>query len=141
MPTDWSPPDDSASPRPPSCRGWPTKFAEAFRGVRLGIRGQASFHVHFFFATVAVAACALLECTRIEWCLIVFCIGLVFTTELLNSSLETLFHGLDAETKNRLVGVLDIAAGAVLAASGTAVVVGALVFVPQLLKFAGVSVG
>jgi diacylglycerol kinase len=136
MRTDWA--DD---PPRPSRRGWPEKFGEAFRGVKLGMRGQASFAVHFFFTTVAVLGGVLLECNRYEWCLIVLCVGLVFSVELMNSSLETLFHGLDADTKNRLVGVLDIAAGAVLVASGTAAIVGGIVFVRRLLIFAGAMPG
>ena len=120
-------------------RGWADKFGEAARGVKLGVRGQSSFAVHFFFATLAVLAGVLLECDRVDWCLVVLCIGLVLTAELLNSSLETLFHGLDDETKNRLVGVLDIAAGAVLVASGTAVIVGGIVFVRRLLVLTGAA--
>ena len=37
--------------------------------------------------------------------------GLVIATELFNSAIETLFHGLDAESKARTRGCLDIAAG------------------------------
>ena len=136
MRMDWA--DDPAGTKPACRRGWPEKFAEAARGVKLGVRGQASFAVHFFFATLAALAAVLLECTYVDWCLIALCVGLVLTAELLNSSLETLFHGLDADTKNRLVGVLDIAAGAVLVASGAAVVVGGVVFVRRLLVFTGV---
>ena len=138
MTVDWPSGSDDADGTPARPRGWPEKFAEAFRGVRLGGQGQASFCVHFFFAVLAVGAAALLECDRVEWCLIVLSIGLVLTVELLNSALETLFHGLDVDTKNRLVGVLDIAAGAVLVASGTAVIVGGIVFTRRMLVFTGV---
>ena len=36
------------SPRRP--RTWADKFADAFRGLKFGIRGQSSFAVHFFLA-------------------------------------------------------------------------------------------
>ena len=61
------------------------------------------------------------------------CVGGVMTAELMNSAVETLFHGLDEESKNRIVGCLDIAAGAVLVAGLTAAVVGTLVFGRKLL--------
>ena len=138
MPNDW-PNADPSSPPSASVHGWRVKFAEAIHGVKLGIRGQASFHVHFFFAVMAAATAFVLECDRVDWCLIVLCVGLVFTAELFNSALETLFHGLDADTKNRLVGVLDISAGAVLVAAGTAVVVGGIVFGRRMLLFANGS--
>jgi diacylglycerol kinase len=116
----------SAPARKP--RRWRDKFHEALRGVKLGVRGQTSFYAHFFAAALAIAAGVALECEAIEWCLLVGCIGAVFTAELFNSCLETLFHALDRETKARMTGCLDIAAGAVLVASITAAVIGAIIF-------------
>jgi diacylglycerol kinase len=110
---------------------------EALHGVKLGVRGQSSFFVHFFFTALVVAAGGVFQVARLEWALLIGCIGLVLTAELFNSALETLFHGLDDATKHRLVGVLDIAAGAVLLAASTAVIIGCLVFVPYLLDWVG----
>jgi diacylglycerol kinase len=114
--------------RPMKPRRWRDKFVEAIRGVKLGVRGHSSFFVHFFFAALAIAAALVLRCNLLEWCLIIGCIGFVITSELINSSIETLFHGLDSESQARIHGCLDIAAGAVLIASLTAAVIGALVF-------------
>jgi len=114
-------------------RLWRDKFREAFRGVKLGVRGHSSFCVHFFFAALAVTAALVLQCDWLEWCLIIGCIGLVFTAELFNSAVETLFHGLDPQTKEQVHGCLDIAAGAVLVASLTAATVGGIVFGRQVL--------
>ncbi len=119
---------DVGSSRRKKPRRWRDKFREAFRGVKLGVRGHSSFFVHFFFAALALTAALVLQCDLVEWCLVTGCIGLVITAELFNSSIETLFHGLDAETKGRIHGCLDIAAGAVLVAGLTAAVIGVLVF-------------
>lgn len=114
-------------------RRWRDKFAEAWRGVKRGIRGHSNFFVHFFFAALALAMATVLQCALWEWCIIIGCIGLVLTAELLNSAIETLFHGLDADSKARIEGCLDIAAGAVLVASMTAAIVGCLIFGYRLL--------
>jgi diacylglycerol kinase len=114
-------------------RRWRDKFAEALRGIRVGMRGQSSFFAHFFFAVFAVAAAAVLRCGPVEWCLVVGCIGLVFTTELLNTAIETLFKGLAAEARDRVYVCLDMAAGAVLIAGMTSAVIGAIVFGRRLL--------
>lgn len=116
-------------------RRWRDKFGEAWRGVKRGVRGHSSFFVHFFFAVLAVAMALVLQCALLEWCLIMGCIGLVLTAELFNSAIETLFHGLDSESKSRIEGCLDIAAGAVLTASLTAAVIGSLIFGPKLLQW------
>jgi diacylglycerol kinase len=115
-------------------RRWVEKFRDAFRGLRLGVRGHSSFYVHFPCAILALVLAALLGCNRIEWCLIVGCVGLVLTAELVNSAIETLFHGLDDQTKGRVSGSLDIAAGAVLVAALTAAIVGVTVFVPKIIR-------
>jgi diacylglycerol kinase len=135
MPGEWWEPKtaEAEQTRVKKPRRWRDKFREAFRGVKRGIRGHSSFCVHFFFAALALAAALVFRCDWQDWCLIIGCIGLVFTAELFNSAIETLFHGLDAETKDRIHGCLDIAAGAVLVAGLTAAVVGTLVFGRQIL--------
>ena len=132
--TDWWESERPSSPSRKKPRCWRDKFREAFRGVKLGVRGHSSFSVHFFFATVAVTLALVLQCDPTEWCLVVGCIGAVLSAELVNSAIETLFHGLDAESKARLRGCLDIAAGAVLVAGLTAAAIGTIVFGPKLLK-------
>jgi diacylglycerol kinase len=120
--------------RPRSRRPWRDKFRAAFRGIKWGVRGHSSFFVHFFFAALVVAATIVLDCSLVDWCLLLGCIGAVLTAELFNSAVETIFRGLDEETRNRVWPALDIAAGAVLLASITASVIGCLVFVPKLLS-------
>jgi diacylglycerol kinase len=124
---------DSAGPpnRPP--RPWRRKFGDAFRGLKLGIRGQSSFFVHFFFTALVIAAATAFRCELLEWCLLLGCIGMVLVTELFNSAVETLFRGLDEHLKQRVWPALDIAAGAVLLASIVAAVIGALIFLNRLL--------
>ena len=116
--------------KPP--RPWRHKFGDAFRGLKLGIRGHSSFSVHFFFGALVLAAAIVLRCGLEQWCLLLGCMGFVLTAELFNSAIETLFRGLDEPTKARVWPCLDIAAGAVLLASVTAAVIGTAIFLRQL---------
>jgi diacylglycerol kinase len=118
-------------------RTWRRKFGDAFRGLKLGIRGQSSFFVHFFFSALVVAAAFAFGCSLVEWGLLLGCIGMVLVAELFNSAVETLFRGLDEPTRERVWPCLDIAAGAVLLASAVAVVIGALIFLSHLLALLG----
>ena len=113
-------------------RHWRSKFSVAFQGLRVGVQGQSSFCVHLFFAVLAVAALIVLKCAAAEWCFVIGCIGFVFTTELINSSIELLFRGFDQPTRDRVYPCLDIAASAVLIASTTAVLIGVIIFGPRL---------
>jgi diacylglycerol kinase len=125
--------DEAPAPRR-SRRPWREKFRAAFRGLKVGVRGHSSFSVHFFFAALVVAAALVLGCDKIEWCILLGCIGLVLVAELFNSAIETLFRGLDEATRDRTWPALDVAAGAVLMASITASVVGAIIFLSKLLN-------
>ena len=129
--------DDAPEPVRPR-RPWARKFHDALRGLKFGIRGHSSFFVHFFIAALVVAAAAILQCSIEQWCLLLLCIGLVFTAELFNSAIEVLHRGFDDATRERNWKALDIAAGAVLMASITAAVVGLLVFGLRLLQWLGV---
>ncbi len=113
---------------------WSRKFVDALRGMLVCIRGQSSFFVHFFFAALVVVAAVFLDCTLVEWALLLLCIGFVLTAELFNSAIETLFHGLDEEVRERCWRCLDIAAGAVLLASVCAAIVGTIIFGRHIIK-------
>ncbi len=127
FPEESEPGDMPPAPQRPR-RPWSQKFREAVRGMKWGIRGHSSFFVHFFVAALVVSIAVALGCEPMQWCALLLCIGLVLTAELFNSAIETLHRGLDAETRERTWKSLDIAAGAVLMASFTAVAVGLAVF-------------
>ncbi len=127
--------DRSAAERPRRRQTWRKKFLIAFRGIKFGVRGQSSFTVHFFCATGVIMAAGVLGCDRVEWCLLLGCIGLVLTAELFNSSIETLFRGLDETAKERVWPSLDIASAGVLMASITASMVGLIILLPKLIAW------
>jgi diacylglycerol kinase len=93
----------------------------------VGSRGQSSFFVHLPVACFVLAAAAQLRVTTIEWCLLVLCITIVLTAELLNAALETLARSITQEFHPEVRDALDIAAAAVLVASLGSVVVGLLI--------------
>ena len=117
-------PDDLISPE----RSWIHKFADAFRGVKAGVRGQSSFFVHFFIAALVVAAGAVLRVILIEWCLLLLCIAGVLTAEMFNSALESMAKAITGESDPHLGNSLDIGSAAVLLASVGAAVVGTIIF-------------
>lgn len=109
-------------------RGWREKFREALQGIKWGIRGQSSFFVHFFFTAAVIVAAATFQCSLVEWCLLIGCIGFVLTAELFNSAIEVLVARLPEESRDQVWPALHIAAGAVLMASATAAIVGLIIF-------------
>lgn len=115
-------------------RLWRDRLGPACRGIKLGVRGHSRFFVHFFCTALVLTAAIVLRCDLVQWCLLLGCIGLVHVTELLNNAVEALFRGLDEENMRRASHCMDIAAGAVLLASVTASVIGALIFLSRLIE-------
>ncbi|HBB73565.1 MAG TPA: diacylglycerol kinase [Planctomycetaceae bacterium] len=133
--------DDGGSldrgPRRP--RGWIGKFADAFRGVAVAVRGHVSFAAHLPAAAAAVALGACLGLDAGEWCLVALAIGGVLGAEAFNTAIEELAKAVGTYPDDGIRDALDVASGGVLVAVTAAVVVGLVLFVPKLLALAGWS--
>ncbi len=69
---------------------------------------------------------------RHEWLALVIVIGVVFLAELFNSAIEKLADVIDPEWNDKIGVVKDLAAGAVLVSAVVSVVVGAIIFLPEI---------
>jgi diacylglycerol kinase len=114
-------------------RSWTAKFCGAFRGLLVGTRRQTSFAVHLVFTLAVVAAAGWLRVSRLEWCLLILCIGVVLSAEMFNSALETLARAIDTQYNRHLADGLDIASAAVLLSAAGAALCGLLILVPRVL--------
>jgi diacylglycerol kinase len=113
-------------------RGWAEKFADAFRGLKVGIRGQVSFFVHFFMAAAVVGAAAVLRASLVEWCILLLCIAVVLVAEMFNTAMESLARAITDQMNPNVGFALDIGSAAVLLAAFGATIVGAIIFIHRL---------
>jgi diacylglycerol kinase len=112
-------------------------FRFAWRGLVSVARSQHNAWIHACATVVTVAAGLWFGVERTEWALLVVAVAAVWTAEAFNTAIETLGDAVSPE-HNPLVAVAkDAAAGAVLIAAGGAVVIGALVFGPRVLRALG----
>jgi diacylglycerol kinase (ATP) len=108
-------------------------FRVAFNGFIYGLRTQRNLQIHLVIGGLVAVAGLVLRLDRWEWCLIVLCIGLTWTAELLNTAIEVLVDLLSPEYHERARVAKDVAAAAVLCAAITSATVGLLVFGPRLM--------
>lgn len=113
-------------------RSWVRKFADAFAGCWVGIRGQKSFLVHFVFTAAVLILGTIFRISTIEWLVIVLCITSVLVAEMFNSSVERLAKAVTDEFDDHVKDGLNIASGAVLIAAIGSVVCGLVIFGPRL---------
>lgn len=73
-----------------------------------------------------------MEISTIEWMFQILAIGLVLTAESLNTAIEAICDYLQPNYDKKIGFIKDIAAGAVTFAALTAIVIGAIIYLPKL---------
>lgn len=108
-------------------------FGYAFSGIKKVFLAERNFRFHSLAAVLVVSLGFILNITTTEWLFVVLAIGLVITSEALNTAIEKLVDMVSPEKNTKAGWVKDVAAGAVLLASICALIIGLLVFVPHLV--------
>lgn len=108
-------------------------FGFAFKGIKNLLKSEANFQVEFSVALVMIILGFVFQITVTEWLFQIFAIGFVFSLEAINSAVEALSDALHPEWNEKIGKVKDLAAGAVLLASITAVVIGLIIYAPYIL--------
>ena len=107
-------------------------FRYAFRGVWQLLKNEHNSRIHLIAAIVAVVLGIILKISFSEWSLLTIVIGIVFLTELFNSSLETLADFVNPDWNEQIMKTKDYSAAAVLISAIIALVVGGLIFLPKI---------
>lgn len=103
----------------------------AMTGILEFVREEHNARIHVV-ATIAVGIAAyVVKVTYAEAAALTIVVGVVWITEILNTCVERIMDFVQPEEHPKIKFIKDLAAGAVLAASFTAVVVGLLIFIPK----------
>jgi diacylglycerol kinase (ATP) len=103
-------------------------FNYAFEGIIHVLRTQRNLRIHFAIAIAVIAAAAALGVGRLELMALLLAIAFVLVAEMVNSAIEGAIDVSTTSFDPNAKLAKDIAAGAVLIASVTALGVGYLVF-------------
>ena len=107
-------------------------FKYAFSGIRLAFKTEKNMKIYLSIIILIIMLGIILNISVIEWVLCVFAIGLVVSTEMINTSIEVLTDVVMPERNHRAKIVKDVAAGAVLIASIAAGIIGLIIFIPRI---------
>lgn len=110
-------------------------FKNARKGMRLSIKSERNIRVHLFTASLVLVTAYCLNFSIVKFCILLLTIAGVISAEMFNSAIE---FSLDAIFHNRycrMVGMAkDIAAGAVMLVTISAVMIGVLLFAPPIIQ-------
>jgi diacylglycerol kinase (ATP) len=116
-------------------------FRFAINGLWSLLRDEHNSRIHLAVAITAIILGIILKVNSTEWSLIIILTGLVFITELLNSSLESLADYINPELNELIKKAKDYSAAAVLISAIISVVIGSIIFIPKILNLIFTSSG
>jgi diacylglycerol kinase (ATP) len=125
-----TPPPRQTSPPPAPGRA-PTlidSFNYAFEGIIHVLRTQRNLRIHFAIAIAVIAAAAALGVDRLELISLLLAIAFVLVAEMVNSAIEGAIDVSTTSFDPNAKLAKDVAAGAVLISTITALAVGYLIF-------------
>jgi len=107
-------------------------YKAAFSGLNIAFNHELNFQIELILTLLALALSFFFQITKLEWVIVIFCIGITLSAELMNTSIETLselkrFHEVIRKIK-------DLAAAAVLAVAVMDVMLGIIIFTPYILE-------
>jgi diacylglycerol kinase len=110
-------------------------FRYAFAGIWYTLKTQRNAQIHLGIAMTIVILGLTLKLTRTEWAILMLTTGFVWATEMLNTVAEAAMDYATTDFNPQVKIVKDVAAGAVLIAAITAVIVGLLILGPPLFEW------
>jgi diacylglycerol kinase (ATP) len=115
-----------------SIRARVRSFRYALEGIAAFFQSEHNAWLHFMATIAVITLATLVGVTKTEMLALVFAIGFVWVTEMFNTCIERVMDFVSDQRHKEIKFIKDLAAGAVLVAAITALVVGAVVFIPKL---------
>lgn len=110
-------------------------FRNARKGMRLSIKSERNIRIHLFIAALVVVTAFCLNFSINKFCILFLTISAVISAEMFNSAIEFSLDAIFHNRYSRMVGMAkDIAAGAVMVVSISAIMVGVLLFAPPIIS-------
>jgi diacylglycerol kinase (ATP) len=105
----------------------------ALKGAIKLITTEHSIMVQSFLVVIMTIAGFVFGLDRYEWMFQIFAFGLVLSVEGLNTAIEKVADFVHPDYHEKIGFIKDIAAGAVFFAAITAIVIGAVIYLPKFI--------
>src|SRR5215216_1876875 len=108
-------------------------FVYAWTGIIQFFRQEPNAQLHLAATVIVVALSVFFGLTKTEAIAVIFSVGLVWVTEMINTAIEKTMDFISIEKHAAIMFIKDVAAGAVLVAAAVAFLVGLIIFIPKFL--------
>ena len=107
-------------------------FIYAWAGMKAAFRTEHNTWIHLVLTLAAIVLGFVFKVSRIEFLALIIVMTMVWTAEIFNTALEKTMDFISKEQHPQIKLVKDLAAAAVLITAISAIVVGAIIFIPKL---------
>jgi diacylglycerol kinase len=120
----------------PFLRNRTASFGFALAGIHFTLRNEPNMRIHIGAAALTITAGAWLRVEAEDWRWLILVMALVLAAEAFNTAIEQCCNSVTLEHRPAIKAAKDIAAGAVLITAISAMLIGAIIFLPYLKRFA-----
>lgn len=106
-------------------------FKFALNGLFLFFKEEHNSWIHLFLAVLTAFFGMAFKLSMSEWVAVIFAIGFVLVTEIINTAIENLADFVSKEKQDSIKRIKDLAAAGVLVSAFTAFLIGAIIFIPK----------
>jgi diacylglycerol kinase (ATP) len=104
----------------------------ALKGALILIKSEHSIQVQVIITILITIAGFYFDISKTEWMFQIISIGLVLSTEGLNTAIEGIADFVHPNFHNKIGYIKDVAAGAVLFAAFTAIIIAGFIYIPHI---------
>ena len=112
-------------------------FKYAVEGFISSFKTERNMKFHIFIMVLVILAGIILKITKAEWIVCIFCIAMVISAELFNTSIETVVDLVMPYKNEKAKIAKDVAAAAVLVLAIASAIIGLMIFIPKIINFFG----
>jgi diacylglycerol kinase len=117
-----------------SVRKFFKSFHYAFEGIHYVFRNDQNLLAHFLVGALVIGASIFLHVTPFEMGILGLTIMMVISAEMINSAIEKMVDLITKEHRAEAKIAKDVAAGMVLLTAIAAFIIGALIFLPYIIR-------
>ncbi|MBN9352213.1 MAG: diacylglycerol kinase family protein [Chitinophagaceae bacterium] len=110
-------------------------FKYACNGLKVLFQEENNAKVHLLITVMVIVLSFLFGLNTYEWIAIVFSIGFVIATEIINSAIEDICNFIHPGKDDGIKKIKDLSAAAVFVSALTALAIGLIIFVPKILNW------
>ncbi|WP_437205821.1 diacylglycerol kinase [Planctomicrobium sp. SH664] len=108
---------------PPRRSPWRQRLIDAERGFRIGLRADSTLFGYFFYTGIALLMATVVGLERLEWAILILCLGMSFAIELVHQLCKQLIVDYAEQLSPSTLQTLRLGSTAAVAAHVTAFLV------------------